>query len=655
LITTPAQYRSDPSNIATDTERSYSQLGLQLFYSANTSTYGANTPALAAPPSISGVSDTVALDGSTVTVSAHITGDPSAGIQKTWVTYTAETGPLHGAWQSLDLVQDPVESTLWTGTFALPVGQSVAAVRYILQAANGVGLVGLDNNLGDGYTPGVAVGATIPPATAPTSITLDLVPASGVSDDNLAVGATLVGAPSGSPVTFTLGSVSITTTDVGGHATAIVPLQDSVGGYTLTASYGGDATHIASSASAAFSITKVPTSLTVSAGSAGTVTATLTRTSTGTPLPQQTVYFQVTGPTTKAITATTDPQGQALLGAVTLLDGAYTVSAQFLGTPSKYLASSTPPANFAVDTRAPIVTGVRSPASNAAGWNNTNVTVTWSSSDPAPSSGTPSVPAATVVTSEGAAQVVTSGQSCDPSHNCATGSTLVSIDRTAPTVTALALAPASIVLGGTTRLTASVGDATSGISRVEYFIGADPGVGLATPLTVSAGAVSVNLGATLAVGSYAITVRAIDVAGNRSTSAATLTVAQIGVSVSTNANRSGAIDLAGSTVSGNIAVFATPAASTSKVVIVGFYIDDPNRTKLPYWVQLLTPYDLNGTLNSGLANMFDSRVLLNGAHTLTVELLRLNGTVERRTVSFNVNNPAPAVTQKLQVSTSATR
>ncbi|HEX2785017.1 MAG TPA: hypothetical protein VHN36_15645, partial [Ilumatobacteraceae bacterium] len=205
LITTPAQYRSDPSNIATDTERSYSQLGLQLFYSANTSTYGANTPALAAPPSISGVTDTVP-GGIAVTVSAHITGDPSAGIQKAWVTYTADAGPLHGAWQSVDLVQNPVDSTLWTGTFTLPIGQSVADVRYIVQAANGVGLVGLDNNRGDGYTPGVAVGATVPPATAPTSITLDLVPASGVSDDNLAVGATLVGAPSGSPVTFTLGS-----------------------------------------------------------------------------------------------------------------------------------------------------------------------------------------------------------------------------------------------------------------------------------------------------------------------------------------------------------------------------------------------------------------------------------------------------------------
>ena len=63
----------------------------------------------------------------------------------------------------------------------------------------------------------------------------------------------------------------------------------------------------------------------------------------------------------------------------------------------------------------------------------------------------------------------------------------------------------------------------------------------------------------------------------------------------------------------------------------------------------------DGTLKNGTANLFDTRQLLNGAHTLTVELVRLNGSVERRTVSFNVNNPAPAVTQKLRVSTTANR
>jgi hypothetical protein len=127
------------------------------------------------------------------------------------------------------------------------------------------------------------------------------------------------------------------------------------------------------------------------------------------------------------------------------------------------------------------------------------------------------------------------------------------------------------------------------------------------------------------------------------------------VSVSSNANRSGAVNLSGATVSGNIAVFATPPAGTSTVVLVAFYIDDVNRTRLPYWVQLRAPYDLNGTLSSGLASMFDSRLLLNGSHTLTVEVLRVNGSVERRTVTFNVNNPAPAVTQRIKVSTTTTR
>ena len=40
-------------------------------------------------------------------------------------------------------------------------------------------------------------------------------------------------------------------------------------------------------------------------------------------------------------------------------------------------------------------------------------------------------------------------------------------------------------------------------------------------------------------------------------------------------------------------------------------------------MQLLSPYDLNGTLSHGHRQLFDSRLLLNGAHTLTTEVLRL--------------------------------
>ena len=575
LITTPAQYRSDVASTTTDTERKYSQIGLQLYYSGNTTTYGNNTPALAAPPSISGVTDTV--PPGQVTVSAHVTGDPSAGIQKAWVTYTAENGPLHGAWQSTDLVQDPLDSTLWTGTFSLPNGQSVADVRYIVQAVNGVGLVGLDNNLGDGYTPGVPVGAPVPPPTITTTTILEPTPESGVTGTSLDVAATVSLAPAGSAITFSLGSVSIkATADSVGRATASLPLQDIVGGYTVSASFGGDATHSRSSSSRLFSITKVPTALTISAGTSRTISALLSRTTPSIPLPQQTVIFSVTGPVSKQVQAITDPQGRAVLPTGALPDGTYTVSAQFEGTPSTFLPSG----------------------------------------------------------SLGA---------------------VLTLDTTGPVVTALKLTPASIVVGSTTKLTATVADGAA-VSRVEYFVGADPGLGLATTAAVVAGSASATFGANLPVGTYTVGVRALDGLGNWSaTSNTTLTVTQIGVSVSTNANRTGAIDLAGGTVSGNVAVFATPAAGTSRVVLVGFYIDDPNRSSLPYWVQLLSPYDLKGTLKDGTANLFDTRLLLNGTHTLTVELLRLNGALERRTVSFTVNNPAPTVTQKLQVSTSATR
>ncbi|MEP7114014.1 MAG: Ig-like domain-containing protein, partial [Ilumatobacteraceae bacterium] len=457
-------------------------------------------------------------------------------------------------------------------------------VRYIVQGVNGVGLVGVDNNLGAGYTPGVPIGAPTPPTPpntpppVPTSIELGPTPVGGATGTTLPVSATLTGAPAGSSVTFSLGSVSSTTTTDGtGHASATLPLQDAVGGYTLTASYPGDATHRSSSATRPFAITKVSTTLSVTPGVSETISATLTRTVSATPLPQQTVIFTIiSGLVTEQVAATTDPQGRATIPVGTLSNGAYTVSAQYLGT----------------STYAPALSG----------------------------------------------------------------SALVTLAAAGPAVTLLKVTPSSIVVGGTTTLTALVAD-PSGVSRVEYFVGTDPGVGLATPLTPTlTGTVSAIFGANLPAGTYTVGVRALDRLGIWSAaSTTTLTVSQIGVSVSTNANRTGAINLAGATVSGNVAVFATPPAGSSRVAVVGFYIDDPNRNSLPYWIQILSPYDLNGTLKNGTAKLFDTRLLLNGAHTLTVELLRLNGTHERRTVSFTVNNPAPAVAQKLQVSTSATR
>jgi hypothetical protein len=88
------------------------------------------------------------------------------------------------------------------------------------------------------------------------------------------------------------------------------------------------------------------------------------------------------------------------------------------------------------DQTPPSVSAQLLPPPNAAGWNNTAVSVFWNSVDASPSSGIATQPPATTVTSEGGGQVVTSAASCDPAGNCATGSVTVSIDLTPPVIVA---------------------------------------------------------------------------------------------------------------------------------------------------------------------------------------------------------------------------
>lgn len=88
------------------------------------------------------------------------------------------------------------------------------------------------------------------------------------------------------------------------------------------------------------------------------------------------------------------------------------------------------------DTTAPTVTGVPDRAPNGQGWYKANVTIDWQSVDPTPSSGTPTDPPDTIANVEGQNQLYTSGQSCDPSNNCATGTLKLSIDKTPPTIAA---------------------------------------------------------------------------------------------------------------------------------------------------------------------------------------------------------------------------
>lgn len=332
---TASQYRTDGP--ATNILRQYSAVGLQLYYSANVDFYGGNIPALAGPPTLSGTQSTVDPNG--ITISTRAVGDPSAGIQQVWVTYTAQTGPWDGSWASLDLQQDPADTTLWTATLPLPTGQSAADVRFLVQAVNGVGLVGADDNQGGYYVPGTAPGLTPPGPRTPTALALDA-PTVGDYRDSISVSATLSGPAvlGGRVVTFAAGSASVlATTNAAGQASATLPLIDRPGGYEVTASYDGDDGTEPSGVSAPVTIRKLgtglqlsPATVTVEPGSDSGLVATLS--AAGLPLRQKTVYLVVrdgSGAVADAVVGASDLQGEVELGAVSLPPGSYAVTASF--------------------------------------------------------------------------------------------------------------------------------------------------------------------------------------------------------------------------------------------------------------------------------------------------------------------------------------
>ena len=183
LLVTPAQHRVADALAGTSTLRRYSSLDLRLFYSGNLSTGRALGRALdrrhrrrsrrraasTSPP--------------------QVVGDPAAAIHHVWVTYLAG-----GAWSPLDLAQcvAPLpaacgtveDSRLWKGRLAA----APADLQYVVQAANGLGLVSLDDNRGAYH---IASGG--PPAAA-TSLALVSPPAGGTFGDSPSVTAALTSA-----------------------------------------------------------------------------------------------------------------------------------------------------------------------------------------------------------------------------------------------------------------------------------------------------------------------------------------------------------------------------------------------------------------------------------------------------------------------------
>lgn len=344
LISIPAQFKSDSSTAITGTLREFSEMDFRLFYNSNLTTYVSNgvvsIPGLSAPPSISGILGTTS--GGSVTLSAHVVGNPSAGIQGVWVTYTASNGTYAGKWQSLDLTQSPVDSTLWTGVLPLN-GTASQDIRYMVQAVNGIGEVALDTKFGAYHVPDeFDSGSTS--GLAPTVLTLLPGPTSGQYGSTPTFSAQLSaanGAPlAGQRIVFSLSGQQIwAITDSNGKATAGMPLRSTPGTYQLNALFRGAPSLGPSSTTGLFTITRQTTALSISPNLIYSktnvdtkITAHLTD-GAGNPILERTVLFVVTGPNgSYAVPITTDINGNAPLGKVNLPDGSYTVSAFFNGT-----------------------------------------------------------------------------------------------------------------------------------------------------------------------------------------------------------------------------------------------------------------------------------------------------------------------------------
>lgn len=341
LVVTPNQFRSTEPGSQTSTLRQFNQLNFRLYYSNNIADFGPggggvpSIPALAAPPTIAKVSATP-VDG-TVLFRINVTGNPAAGIQEVWVTYTAVSGPLVGSWQSLNLTQSSQDSTLWEGALALN-GTPAEDIRYIVQAVNGVGLVNMAANLGAYYIPGVE-----PVPSQPSELALELPATSGPYGSQATFSAVLTsnGTPlAGQRVTFSLGPQSRqAVTDGNGRATLTRSLLGLPDLYEVRASFAGTSEYAPSFATGQFTITRQNTALSLDPASAsGLATADVLMTATlkdvgGQPLREKTVIFVVSGNGQSHNAAViTDYAGRATLGNVPLPPGSYTVQVYFSGT-----------------------------------------------------------------------------------------------------------------------------------------------------------------------------------------------------------------------------------------------------------------------------------------------------------------------------------
>ena len=165
-----------------------------------------------------------------------------------------------------------------------------------------------------------------------------------------------------------------------------------------------------------------------------------------------------------------------------------------------------------VDNDPPKIAATLAPSPNAAGWNNTNVTVSFQCSDTTTPIASCSAPV--LVQQEGANQVIT-GTATDIAGNTASASVTVNLDKTSPVVTILSPSSGATIEDSPVTVQGSIDEALSGVASITC---------KGTPATLSGSSFTCNV--SLVTGQNTIQTAATDMAGN--TGSSSITVAYLG-------------------------------------------------------------------------------------------------------------------------------
>ena len=164
------------------------------------------------------------------------------------------------------------------------------------------------------------------------------------------------------------------------------------------------------------------------------------------------------------------------------------------------------------DSTPPNASPVLAPAANSAGWNNSDVTVSWNWADNAGGAGIDSASCTTSSVLSGQGSLSASANCKDLAGNVGSANYAVKIDKTPPTITIVQPAATEYVRSTTLTLNYLVTDSGSGVETVTPTLDGSAAVG---GHGLSSGQ-TINLLTSLPLGTHTFTINAVDKVGNAS-------------------------------------------------------------------------------------------------------------------------------------------